>query len=190
LARWFGTLAGKLTLLGVSGGLLLGAGAAFLHQGGAPTSAPLLTAQPEVRQASAPVAAEPAVAAPPQTSVAPLQASTDSDAPRSTARPARPAFHGVRSSSSSLPEQVQSLDRARVALSSGDAGAALIEITHYRKAWPKGVFLTEASVLEIEALAKRGERSLAATRAQAFVSAHPDSPQAERLRALIPTTQP
>jgi hypothetical protein len=52
------------------------------------------------------------------------------------------------------------------------------------------VFLTEASVLEIEALAKRGERSLAATRAQSFVAAHPDSPQAERLRALIPAAQP
>ncbi|HEY5376562.1 MAG TPA: hypothetical protein VIK01_22935 [Polyangiaceae bacterium] len=189
-ARWFGTLAGKLTLLGVSGALLLGAGAAFLHHGGAPKSRALLAAQPEVQQGSAPVAAEPAVAASPQTSVAPRQASTDSDAPRSIVRPAHAAFHGVRSSSSSLPEQVQSLDRARVALSSGDPGAALIEITHYRNAWPKGVFLTEASVLEIEALAKRGERSLAGARAQAFVTAHPDSPQAERLRALIPTAQP
>jgi hypothetical protein len=192
LARWSGTLAGKLTLLGMSGALLLGAGAAFLHHRGASASgsAPVLAAQPEVSPGSAPVAAEPAVAASPQTNVAPIHASTESDAPRSTVRPAHAAFHGVRSSSSSLPEQVQSLDRARVALSSGDAGAALIEITHYRKAWPKGVFLTEASVLEIEALAKRGERSLAATRAQAFVTAHPDSPQAERLRALIPTAQP
>jgi hypothetical protein len=87
---------------------------------------------------------------------------------------------------SSLPEQVLSLDRARVALSSGDPGAALSEIAHYRSTWPHGVFLTEASVLEIEALAKRGEIVLAGMRAQAFVTAHPDSPQAERLRALIP----
>jgi hypothetical protein len=87
---------------------------------------------------------------------------------------------------SSLPEQVLSLDRARVALNSGDAGAALAEIAHYRGAWPRGVFLTEASVLEIEALAKRGEIVLAGMRAQAFVTAHPDCPQADRLRALIP----
>jgi hypothetical protein len=46
--------------------------------------------------------------------------------------------------------------------------------------------LTEASVLEVEALAARGERALAATRAADFVAAHPDSPQADRLRALIP----
>ena len=90
------------------------------------------------------------------------------------------------SSGSSLAEQVQSLDRARVALGSGDAGTALREIAHYRKSWPHGVFLTEASVLEIEALAARGERSLAAVRAAAFVAAHPDSPQVGRLRALIP----
>ena len=109
----------------------------------------------------------------------PARAATRAIASPAGARSA--GFHG-----SSLPEQVQSLDRARVALASGDAGAALVEIAHYRKAWPKGVFLTEASVLEIEALAKRGERSLAAARAQAFVSAHPDSPQAERLRTLIP----
>ena len=210
LARWSGTLAGKVLLLGMSGALLLGVGAAFLRHrsssklvaarsGLALTSAPLHAAEPQVSDGAAVAAAQPALAAAPvvvaepasaQTSVAPLRASTDSDAPHNTVRPAHAAFHGVRSSSSSLPEQVQSLDRARVALNSGDAGAALIEIAHYRKAWPKGVFLTEASVLEIEALAKRGERSLAATRAQAFVIAHPDSPQAERLRALIPTAQP
>jgi len=89
-------------------------------------------------------------------------------------------------SSSSLSEQVASLDRARVALNSGDANGALHEIALYRSNWPRGVFLTEASVLEIEALAKRGDRAAAAARAAAFVEAHPDSPQTERLRALIP----
>jgi hypothetical protein len=105
-------------------------------------------------------------------------------------RAARTAPDALGSSSSSLAEQVQSLDRARVALGSADAGTALSEIEHYRKAWPSGVFLTEASVLEIEALAVRGQRSLAAARAAAFVAAHPDSPQAERLRRLIPAPKP
>jgi hypothetical protein len=101
-------------------------------------------------------------------------------------RVARPTSGSSGSSGSSLAEQVQSLDRARVALGSGDPSKALAEIGHYRQAWPQGVFLTEASVLEIEALASRGERSLAVSRAAAFVAAHPDSPQAERLRRLIP----
>jgi hypothetical protein len=88
--------------------------------------------------------------------------------------------------SSSLAEQVQSLDRARVALGAGESSAALREIARYRATWPDGVFLTEASVLEIEALAVQGERKQAAARAAEFVAAHPDSPQADRLRGLIP----
>jgi TolA-binding protein len=91
---------------------------------------------------------------------------------------------------SSLAEQVRSLDRARVALASGFATGALHELSRYRKAYPNGVFLTEASVLEIEAFAARGDRNLAASRAAAFVAAHPDSPQAERLRQLIPAKRP
>jgi len=96
-----------------------------------------------------------------------------------------PATHA--SPDSSLAEQVQSLDRARVALANGDSSSALSEIARYRTAWPEGVFLTEASVLEVEALAARGEQSLARARAADFVAAHPDSPQSDRLRALIPS---
>lgn len=91
---------------------------------------------------------------------------------------------------SSLAEQVQSLDRARVALAAGDSSSALAEIAHYRSSWPSGVFLTEASVLEIEALSARGEQSRARARAADFVAAHPDSPQADRLRALLPGKKP
>jgi hypothetical protein len=199
LARWSGTLVGKLALLGVSGALLLGAGVALLwHRSvneasaarsalaAAPTPAPAAA----VAGASLPASVEPSPAVVPS-AARPPHATSGGSASRGFARPAHAALRAASGSSgSSLSEQVQSLDRARVALSSGDAGAALIEITHYRNAWPKGVFLTEASVLEIEALAKRGERALAAIRAQAFVAAHPDSPQAERLRALIPAGQP
>jgi len=193
-ARWSGTLAGKLTLLGVSGALLLGAGVAFLRHRS--TSRPLV-ARSALVVAPAPAvvvalqpAFEPSLAAV-ASAAPPLHANADGRAAHALVRPARAVVRaGSSSTSSSLSEQVQSLDRARVALGSGDAGAALLEIAHYRKAWPRGVFLTEASVLEIEALAKRGERSLAAARAQAFVAAHPDSPQAERLRALIPAGQP
>ena len=161
--------------------------------------APTVGTEPGAKNDSTPAAASSAVtpgAADPLSEQAAAQViNLDDPAAQAELRPAHAAtraFAGAGaartsgSSSSSLPEQVQSLDRARVALSSGNAGAALVEIAYYRKAWPKGVFLTEASVLEIEALAKRGERSLAAARAQAFVAAHPDSPQAERLRALIP----
>ncbi|HEY3665097.1 MAG TPA: hypothetical protein VGL19_03815 [Polyangiaceae bacterium] len=206
LARWSGSLAAKLALLGVSGALLLGASGGYLwHRaatrgaagGGAQAGASVLPVQPHVATAAAVAPSQPEAAVVPgpaspanaalAAAVAPLAAT--GAAPVRALRHVHAAAR-LAASGSSLPEQVQSLDRARVALSSGDASTALVEIAHYRKAWPKGVFLTEASVLEIEALAKRGERSLAAMRAQAFVTAHPDSPQAERLRALIPAAQP
>ncbi|HTA90992.1 MAG TPA: hypothetical protein VK745_15485, partial [Polyangiaceae bacterium] len=101
-------------------------------------------------------------------------ASTGKSTPSTPSAPPVSAPRVARASS--LPEQVLSLDRARVALNSGNAAAALAEISHYRSTWPKGVFLTEASVLEIEALAKSGAVALAGMRARAFVTAHPDSP--------------
>ena len=129
------------------------------------------------------------IAAPAVAALAPSAASAGA---RRQAHAAGSPSHGASSwasgpsaPGSSLAEQVQSLDRARVALGYGNAGAALSEIAHYRKSWPNGVFLTEASVLEIEALSARGERWRAASLASAFVAAHPDSPQAEHLRALI-----
>jgi len=136
---------------------------------------PTVASAAAARSAEQPLAAVRAPAAAPPVAGAP--------AARRVAR----ALPAEDSSGSTLAEQVQSLDRARVALASGNSSSALAEISRYRAAWPDGVFLTEASVLEIEALAARGERSQAATRAADFVAAHPDSPQANRLRTLIPT---
>jgi len=204
IGRWSSTLGAKLLALGVSGALLVGGGALLLRgsrsakpvagpgpmpstigggglspraQRSAPTSSSAQPARVLAAPAVGPALVPPAGLAPAMAGTArPLGA-----APRRTVHASR--THA--SPGSSLAEQVQSLDSARVALGSGNPSAALIEIARYRKAWPAGVFLTEASVLEVEALAARGERSLAASRAADFVSAHPDSPQADRLRALI-----
>ena len=231
-ARWSGSVAARLAALGVSGALLVGAGAFVLHPRSAPSSArpgrspevsraslsrvlPARPAEPRAMPAPAQLVPAPAaqlvpapaqlVPAPAQLVPAPAQlvpapapvsviAAKSAPAtppgalpPASRPQSARPvSVKAQLTARSSLAEQVQSLDRARVALGSADPGAALREIARYRQAWPDGVFLTEASVLEIEALAARGERSLAAARASAFVAAHPDSPQVGRLRALMP----
>ena len=231
LARWSGSLFGKLVLAGVSGALLVagawtlltrhraandGAGRVAVLSAPHATTLPAPanpaiagnTTPPSVVAVSAAQSAAPvdAVAVTPSTAVSSSNV-VPSNAPPSNVAPGNreviansataaksaltqlgarpPGEHVARASS--LPEQVLSLDRARVALNSGDPSGALLEIAHYRSAWPKGVFLTEASVLEIEALAKRGNIVLAGMRAQAFVAAHPDSPQVERLRALIPS---
>jgi hypothetical protein len=210
-ARWSGSLFAKTVVVGVSSVLLVSGGVAlFQHRwsarGAPPVAARLgkvspsrVLAAPAAPSSPSPAGALASVVAAPTPNLtdlpAPSAALTATSAPAPSApRPSLAsnaqslaAVSAVRApKKSSLPEQVLSLDRARVALNSGDSAAALAEIAHYRSAWPRGVFLTEASVLEIEALAKRGEIVLAGMRAQAFVTAHPDSPQAERLRALIP----
>ena len=213
--RWSSSFAAKLLAFGVSGTLLVGGGALLLRgsaltKSGAHADATARSVQGSLRAPkSAPFTAHPEPAAPTALGKPPLAPSADvarsaslasaleatagtgaPGAPSALRRVARPkparAASNSTSKGSSLSEQVQSLDRARVALGAGDAASALREIAHYRAAWPQGVFLTEASVLEIEALAARGERSLAAARAAEFVALHPDSPQANRLRALIP----
>jgi hypothetical protein len=214
--RWSSSLLGKV-LVGVSSLLLVAGGIAFLRhravqsrrtsvaaqaaRGAAPTWLPPI--EPEAPRASnaaasatstqssvnAPVAALANAATEPTppssnsgaSALGSASSGKNASVSSATASPPRVAR------ASSLPEQVLSLDRARVALNSGDVGVALAEISHYRSTWPKGVFLTEASVLEIEALAKSGATALAGKRARAFVTAHPDSPQVARLRALIPS---
>ena len=216
-ARWSSSVAARLAALGVSGALLVGAGAFVVHTRSAPPPARpgrspevsrgspsrVLPARPaEPRAMPAPAQLVPAPAQPVPAPAQPVPGPLPGSAPAAKSAPAAPPWALPPASRSQLPrpvsvkapvaarsslaEQVQSLDRARVALGSADPGAALREIAHYRQAWPDGVFLTEASVLEIEALAARGERSLAAARASAFVAAHPDSPQVGRLRALMP----
>jgi hypothetical protein len=198
-----GRAAGTVSARGVASASLLAANnaapasprAVFPSTGAVALAAPTTEPAPAAPGSAAP--AQPASVA--RGAVAPGSVAPNGGAASPTADVATSASSAVKSALvgahppserarvSSLPEQVLSLDRARVALNSGDPSGALAEIAHYRSAWPRGVFLTEASVLEIEALAKRGEIVLAGMRAQAFVTAHPDSPQVERLRALIPS---
>lgn len=198
VGRWSSSAAVRLATFGASSALLVAGGVMLLRS-------PSSDLQPKPSPAALPLRPHAAVSAPvPPLPLRPQHVASPSSvigsrptpgavpSPHQAKRPPvprapRPVSESAQSSAGfSLAEQVQSLDRARVALSAGDSSGALREIAHYRAAWPSGVFVTEASVLEIEALAARGERSLAATRASAFVAAHPDSPQADRLRALIP----
>jgi hypothetical protein len=209
-ARWSGSLFAKVAVVGLSSVLLIAGGVALARHRSSVNARARVAARSATVSPSTPLAPADSVhragalahAVPmptptnPVTSViapvrelaSPASAPVAAPAVKSAAAPSAqlPLRVSVRTpKASSLPEQVLSLDRARVALDAGDSAAALAEISHYRSAWPRGVFLTEASVIEIEALAKRGEIALAGTRAQAFVTAHPDYPQAERLRALI-----
>ncbi len=88
-------------------------------------------------------------------------------------------------SSAALSEELNALDGVRALLSRGDAAGALSHLDTYNKTFPKGRLQLEAEVLRIDALMKSGQTDLAKKRAQVFLSRHPNSVLASRVRALL-----
>jgi hypothetical protein len=84
-----------------------------------------------------------------------------------------------------VAEEVTALDRARAALASGDAAGALARLDVYERRYPRGALSPEAAVLRVRALVKLGRSREARAAVDAFVRAHPGSPQSSRLRALV-----
>jgi outer membrane protein assembly factor BamD (BamD/ComL family) len=83
--------------------------------------------------------------------------------------------------------EISAVDTARTALRAGDAAGALAELDRYEgKFGRSGSLAPEAAVLRIEALLVRGDRARAKALADAFLAAHPKSPLAARVRALVP----
>jgi outer membrane protein assembly factor BamD (BamD/ComL family) len=89
----------------------------------------------------------------------------------------------------SLAEEVALLDRARNALVTGDPSRALFILDSYEHAKVGTTLSAEAALLRIEALVQRGETPRAAALAKEFLRAHPQSPVADRLRAIIQTAR-
>lgn len=86
---------------------------------------------------------------------------------------------------SRLREENRMLGDARAALRNGDSASALEKLEAMGGQFPDGVLAQEREVLAIEALARAGNRSAAATRAAAFLAAHPTSPHAKKLRGFL-----
>jgi len=88
-------------------------------------------------------------------------------------------------SSVTLSEELAALDAARALLAHGDPSGALVRLDSYNRSFPKGRLQLEAEVLRIEALMKSGQQDFAKKRAQAFLTKHPNSVLASRVRALL-----
>lgn len=88
-------------------------------------------------------------------------------------------------SADTVAEEVTALDRARAALAAGDGNGALARLDAYERRYPTGTLLPEAAVLRVRALVQLRRSREARSAVDAFVSAHPGSPQAARLRALV-----
>jgi hypothetical protein len=108
-----------------------------------------------------------------------------SPAPVAPSAPSAPSAKAPRPSSSALGEQVLEVDRARRSLAGGDPADALRRIDAYEARFARGALRDEAEVLRVEALLGAGDRAAATRAADRFLAAHPDSPHAARVRALI-----
>jgi hypothetical protein len=121
---------------------------------------------------------------PPEPISASVPVSLPSPSKALAARPA-PSTRAFEAARVKLSDELASLDRARAKLSSGDAGGALSLLDVHQKEYAGGTLAPEAEVLRIRALLGAGNAAAAAARADAFLSANPQSPHAARVATLL-----
>jgi hypothetical protein len=189
------------------GGALIGLGAGLVGAAAIWLAPPLTRSPPPPDPPRIEVAAPLPIAAPappipePSTASAALPSAL---APLPSARPALPAPSPSASSPSSPsnPEASASASPAdgpaeELALlvrikqkASSDPAVALALVDEGHRRFPRGSFYQERESIAVLALAQLGRATEARARAKLFLDAHPQSPYAERLRGLVPTTLP
>jgi hypothetical protein len=130
---------------------------------------------------------------PPLPPAAPAPAPVRALAPTPARGPIRPRPRATAASASAPPsagaatlaDEVRLLEEAQRALAAGDPARALRVCDRYQAVFAAGKLAPEETILRVRALLARGERQRAVSLAQAFVSAHPDSPYAARIRAIV-----
>lgn len=191
----------KTVLLAVGGaGLLLGgAVVAFAtlsrHPGenGAPRSAAVAVASmvPTARMVPIPAPDAPlgATEAPSVEAEATSATIPSSPAPAKRSARAPRSAHELPSpaetATNDVAAEVRLVERARRALASGDLTKANALLDDYERSFPHGSLAQEAAILRIDALALSGDRTATEHAVAAYLAAHPRSPHAARLRAMI-----
>ncbi|HMJ12533.1 MAG TPA: hypothetical protein VK524_14010 [Polyangiaceae bacterium] len=84
-----------------------------------------------------------------------------------------------------LASEIKLIDSARRALRGGDSAEAERALREHEQNFSSGMLAPEAEVLRIELLQKRGNHDAAAAAARNFLTAHPASPHAGRVRAVL-----
>ena len=95
-----------------------------------------------------------------------------------------PATGSAPVKQASLADEVAQLQKAKLALKSGNAGQALAELNTYSQRFPRPMLGAEATVVRIEALSQSGYSARAKSLAKGFLAKNPNSPYAARLRKL------
>ena len=97
---------------------------------------------------------------------------------------------GPADPSSSVTEEIAAFDRARTALEGGEIDRAIGLLDTYERRFPTGTFVQEAEVLRVKALAAKGDLAGARRMGERFLAAHPTSPHASRIRAILDSSSP
>jgi hypothetical protein len=136
-----------------------------------PPPPPPVAVEPEEPDAAAPLAsAEPS---PPTSAIAPA-APPAAEVPR------------VAAADAAVPDERQAFERAQRAFSRGDMWTAEAALGDYRRSYPGGAFDVDAKALELELLRARPRKTAELqARAREFLEAHPNAPQARRVRNLL-----
>jgi hypothetical protein len=90
----------------------------------------------------------------------------------------------------SLADEIALFDRAHAALEAGNAPTALALLDEYESRFRTGAFAQEAEVLRVQALVRVGDRAEATRVGDRFLAAHPTSPHAARVRAILDASKP
>lgn len=178
LAKWLaiGALAAGLTVAGFLSLRNVNKPSPMTPPSLGPVSEPTLVTPP-------PVVAPPAVPAPEAPPAVQLKSPV-------TPKASRAPRTEARSDEGTLAQQIAALDSARAALVGGDAARAEQLVNEYEARFPSGSFVEEAEVLRIEILLRQGDRTGASRVGTRFLTAHPTSPHAARVRALLGSAAP
>jgi hypothetical protein len=172
-------------IVGLGGAVAVGGGV-MARRSSAPAEKPqpVAAAAPTAARAGPPRTEEPRPL--PQTAENPLPRSAPR-APASSGRIAATArSSGAAASQPDIAEEIQNIDSARTLIRQGRTKEALAALDRSKNK-SLGV---EATVLRIEALMRQGDRARATALANSFLAAHPKSPYAARIRALLRKSEP
>jgi hypothetical protein len=175
LAWWSGKTWGTKLLTVSMTSILVGAPAAYfsLRRGSPPPTPPVLATV---------AARQPAQPLPPP---APPTALSVLDTPASSTPPpiARVSRRGV-TPGADLRAELQSLDKVRSTMTSGDSLTALSLLDAYFQNFRTGRLRLEAEILRIDSLARVGQTEAARSYAKEFLRRHPKSVHAARLQSI------
>ena len=124
-----------------------------------------------------PIVDEPAVAVPPSAVHGSRRSHSSGD--HGVATPVEPTRQAT------LPDEIETLDRARTALSQGDPDRSIRILEEYDHVLHGTRLAAEATLLRIEALARLGQTAASSRLARRFIDANPGNALTERARAFV-----